>query len=890
MQIDENLYALFARHVAATPDAVAIVEPDGTTTSYAALAEMACRVEAFLEARRLEPEAPVGVLMHRTPATVAVLLGILKAGGCYVPVEAADPARRQRSIVRRAGVELLLHDEGLADAMLTLIGEAGDAGDSGDGPPITAVPVADVLRTPPGPAERCAPGGHRLCYVLFTSGSTGEPKGVEIEQRSVVNLLLTAAELLEFGPQDCYLAAATIAFDISVAEIFMPLVHGARFLLRDRTIWFQPAQLADDIRTHGVTVVQSASSTWAVVLAAGVALPRLRVVINNAEALPPELAPTMVEMADHAWNLYGPTETTIWSTAFRLTHETIRPSSYTEAAMAIGQPMANQGARVVAPDGRREVTGSRGELFISGVGLARGYRGDPGLTAQRFVTFADSPKRFYASGDEAGWSLDGDLLFYGRVDDQMKIRGNRVDPAEVEAVINEHPAVRRAAVTWFDGVAGRAIVAAVQRHRGALLTAVQLHRWLEARLSSAMIPSRYLMMDDLPLSPNGKLDRVAIRAVADQATEPTDAADAVSLSDAEEAAAVTWRWVLQVDAVHPDDHFFIVGGDSLAAVMVLAQVETMYGVVLPVTALFEAPTLAEFALVLDDARRELAGVSQPSGRSRLFRRMLRRGGNAKVRSAPGRSVQGSRVPALASESAATSASATPSLRRSPELPLPFDPAEDVIERLRVYVEPWQGHRHKPDALIVTLNEHGTKPALFWCFQGHYELAQLAGHLGAEQPVHGMRSGHLMIDHHDPTARWPIVEQYVREIQEVQPAGPLRLGGNCQAALIMHETAERLQAAGREIDLLILMEQSMIRSFDGHVALLFGRNSHLNPFNQPDADPHASFGAAFSNGYTVRLIDGAHGQFFDSPNIETFAGTLGALLGGELDQRTDTGAT
>lgn len=858
MQIDDNLYTLFARHVAVTPDAVAVVEPDGTTTSYAALAEMACRVEAYLTLRGLAPEAPVGVLMHRTPATVAVLLGILKAGGCYVPVEATDPARRQASILRRAGVELLLHDDVLAEGVLAHVADT-----AGPESPISAVTTAEVLRTPPGPAERCAPGGHRLCYILFTSGSTGEPKGVEVEQRSVVNLLLTAAELFEFGPSDCYLAAATIAFDISVAELFMPLLHGARFLLRDRTIWFQPAQLAEDIRTHGVTVVQTASSTWTVMLAAGVALPRLRVVINTAEALPPELAPVLVELADHAWNLYGPTETTIWSTAFRLTHETIRPTAYTEAAMSIGQPMANQGARVVAADGRREVTGLRGELFISGVGLARGYRGDPALTAQRFVTFADSPKRFYASGDEVGWSFDGDLLFYGRVDDQMKIRGNRVDPAEVEAVINEHPSVRRAAVTWFDGSSGRAVVAAVQRQRGALLTEVQLHRWLEARLASAMVPSRYLMTDELPLSPNGKLDRVAIRAMADEAAEPTGAADAPTLSEAEEAAAVTWRWVLQVDAVHPDDHFFMVGGDSLAVVMVLARLETMYGVVLPITALFEAPTLAEFALVLEAARREVAGAAREPRGGGLLRRLLRR---APKEPAP--------APLVAS--APTVAQSRP----APVLPVPFDPAEDVVERLRVYVEPWQGHRHRPDALIVSLNERGAKPALFWCFQGHYELAQLAGHLGAEQPVHGMRSGHLMIDHHDPSARWPIVEQYVREIQEVQPEGPLRLGGNCQAALIMHEAAQRLQAVGREIELLIVMEQSMIRPFDGRVALLFGRNSHLNPFNQPDADPHATFVAAFPQGYTVRLIDGAHGQFFDSPNIETFALTLGDLLDGE----------
>ena len=855
--LDQNLYALFASHAAATPDAVAIVQPDGATTSYGQLAHMACCVEQFLHARGLQPEAPVGVLMGRTPATIAVLLGILKAGGAYVPIEALDPARRQLSIVRRADVELVIHDHGLVDGL------RGQVAETALPRPVDFADISDVLATDAGPADRCAPGLRRLAYILFTSGSTGEPKGVEIEHRSVANLLLAAADLIEFTHDDCYLAAATIAFDISVAEIFMPLIFGARFLLRDRSIWFDPALLGSDIGAHGVSVIQTAPSTWAVVLGAEAHLPRFRVAIANAEALPPDLAPALVDAAELAWNFYGPTETTIWSTAFRLTHDTIRPTSYTEAAVSIGQPLANQGARIITADGRREVTGQRGELHISGLGLARGYRNDPELTAERFVTFADSPKRFYATGDECGWSLDSDVLYYGRVDDQMKVRGNRVDPAEVEAVINEHVAVRRSAVTWYEAAGGRGIVAATQVHRGALLTAVQLHRWLEARLPSAMLPSRYLFVDELPLSPNGKLDRSAIRAIADGATEPSSAAT-VELNDSQAAAAAVWRKVLAVDALHPDDHFFMIGGDSLAVVMVLGQIEAMYGVVLPVTAMFEAPTLDEFAAVLQRERTAAPGTRRASAGLRssvpgLVRRLLRRPSAAAVTSTP--PAVGTRAP----------------MRLAPQLPEPFDPSEDVIARLRGYVAPWQGKRLHPDSLIVSLNDSGTLAPLFWCCQGPREVAMLAAHLGADQPLHTMRSGHLMIDHHDPPSRRPIVDRYVEEIQQVQPDGPLRMGGNCQAALIMQEVATRLQAAGREIGLLIIMEQSLIRPFDGPVALLYGKRSHLNPFTDPAADPHATFRANFPEGYRVAQIDGAHGQFFDHPNIETLAATLISLL-------------
>ncbi len=862
--LHQNIYALFARQAEARPHAVAVVEPSGATTTYAELAEMACRVEQYLHRRGVAAEAPVGVLMHRTPATIAVLLGILKAGGAYVPIEALDPARRQASIVQRADVELIVHDAGLADGLRAVLV------DDPSGATVQFVALDEVLATEPGPAARCAPGLHRLAYILFTSGSTGEPKGVEIEHRSVVNLLFAAAGLMEFTAADCYLAAATIAFDISVAEIFMPLVHGGRFLLVDRTIWFDPAQLAEVIQAHGVTVVQTAPSTWAVVLGGGVVLPRLRVAIANAEALPPGLAPQLVDLADLAWNFYGPTETTIWSTAYRLTHDTIRPTAFTEAAMSIGQPMANQGARIISAEGHREVTGQRGELHISGLGLARGYRNDPELTAQRFVTFADTPKRFYATGDECGWSFDGDLLFYGRVDDQMKIRGNRVDPAEVEAVINEHPAVRRSAVTWFDSAGGRGIVAGVQRHRGALLTTVQLHRWLEARLPSAMVPSRYVLLDELPLSPNGKLDRGAIRTFAVDGAEPYHVAAGSPLDDAQEAAAAAWRKVLAVEALHPDDHFFMIGGDSLAVVMVLGQVEAMYGVVLPITTLFESPTLAEFATVLQRARAN-SDAAQPAtanGFGRWARRLLRRRDGATPSPAE--------PPPAAIEPVAIEPAA-PSTRAVPQLPEPFDPAEDVITRLRVYVGPWPGRRLRPDSLICSLNADGRRAPLFWCFQGAREFAMLADHLGADQPLHGMRSGHLMIDHHDPLQRRPIVDRYVEEIQEVQPLGPLRMGGNCQAALIMQEVATRLRGAGREVALLVLMEQSLIRPYDGPIALLYGKRSHLNPFTDPEADPHATFRDNFAGGYSVGEIDGAHGQYFDHPNIETLADALQALL-------------
>ncbi len=584
----ENLAQLFLDQVRATPDATAIVAADGET-SYGALADRVAAIGKFLRTRGLAAEEPVGVLMRRSPDMIAALLAILHAGGAYVPLDPDDPAERNRRIRQKSGATLVLTDRDLGAVALP------DAEVDLD----FAV-VADLVSAEPLPAA--TPGGTRLAYILFTSGSTGEPKGVEIEHRAAVNLVCAARDLLGFGADDRYLAASTIGFDISVAELFVPLISGGSVLLRDRRVWLNPRALADDVRRHGVTVVQCGPSVWSVLLAEAPDFPRVRIVITTAEPVPPALARRLLTQGEHAWNLYGPTETTVWSTAHRLTTDS---SADSPISASIGRPIARTTVHILDEQGRPVAAGSEGELCIGGAGLARGYRDDTTLTRARFVRHATTGERLYRTGDLVAQSANSDLVYYGRNDDQMKIRGVRIEPREVEAAIVTCPEVAQAAATWFANAPdSRSIVAAVVARAGHSLTPLKLHAWLAPRLSPPMIPSRWVFLDALPRTPSGKIDRGAIRRGAAPAAHRTVAAAPRPLSDTEAKLAAVWRSILNLPTVGPDDHFFSIGGDSLAAVRMITEVEARFVVALPVQAAFEAPTLARLAARIDRTRAE----------------------------------------------------------------------------------------------------------------------------------------------------------------------------------------------------------------------------------------------------------------------------------------------
>ena len=600
---DANVFACFARQVDANAAAPAVIDENGET-SYGALAMRADAIARYLLRIGLTAEQPVGVLMSRRTELLAVLLGVFKAGGAYVPFDPGDPADRIRRMQSSCGCDLVLGD----DTLLTALRAACDASGT------TAPRTVDVTTIPDGTPRDAAlatpDGGARLAYLLFTSGSTGEPKAVEVEHAQVMALLRSARDMLQLDANDRYLAASTIAFDASITELFLPLVTGATVILRDRGILLDPRRLAHDVRTHGITVMQTGPSVWQVVLAEVPDFPRVRVAITHGEAVAPALARRIAAQGDVVWNLYGPTETTVWATAARLRERDSASLSTTSAP--IGKPLPHVHAVILDEQGNPVPDGTPGELCLGGPSVARGYRNRDELTRERFATIGG--ERMYRSGDVVVRDADGVLHYFGRNDDQIKVRGIRVEPGEVEAAILHDPRVAQTAATWFPNPNGsRSIVAAVVLKAGAQCRAQDLHDALTARLPRAMIPARFLFVPWLPMTTSGKVDRKAIRQEAETAATSTNTASRATpaaplhraLTNTERALATIWERMLGVPSVAPDDHFFSIGGDSLAAVQMMVEVEARFGLVLPVHLAFEAPTLEMLARRVEKVQQKL---------------------------------------------------------------------------------------------------------------------------------------------------------------------------------------------------------------------------------------------------------------------------------------------
>lgn len=591
----QNIAALVLRQVRAHPEAVALI--DGTVWTYAQLWQ---RSEAFakgLAALDLPPETPVAILMPRDGSMVAALLAVLWSGAAYVPIDPDDPPDRAARILDRSGCSLLLGTDDLTAPVVRLLGAA------------TGLRVLDPDRLvalgadmPPGD---CAPGHDRLAYVLFTSGSTGEPKGVEVEHRQLVHLLTAARDLLGITADDRMLAIATIAFDISVFDLFLPLILGGSFVLNNRLLIRDPALFADCLRDNAVTVLQLGPSAWRLILESGEALPRLRVAITTGEAVAPPLARRIAEAADEAWNLYGPTEVTVWATGHRLSPaaDDADPDAF---AAPIGQALQGYTAEIVDDAGYPVRDGADGELWIGGNGLARGYRGRPDLTAERFVQAPGQGGRRYRTGDIVRRGPDGAIRYLGRNDDQLKIRGIRIEPREVEGAVERVPEVARAAATWFARPGGgRGIIVAVVWQPGSSMPFPQLRDRLTAFLPQTMLPSRFVALDDLPLTQSGKIDRGAIRShEAVLVEDPQGYNRALEMTDTEARLSMIWDKLLGITHTAPETNFFVEGGDSLSAIAMLLDVERAFDVRLETAALTTAPTLRQFARKVERARKQ----------------------------------------------------------------------------------------------------------------------------------------------------------------------------------------------------------------------------------------------------------------------------------------------
>jgi len=591
---------LIETQVARSPDAVAI-EFDDRKLTYGELDARANRLARYLRGLGVGRDSLVGIHLERSPEMVAAMLAVWKAGGAYVPLDPAYPSRRLALMIEDASPAVLLTETALRDGL-----PAADC----------QVVCLDGARAAIDrePADRL-PGrsdGDCLAYVIYTSGSTGVPKGVMIHHRAVVNFLDAFAELLELGPKDVLAAVTTISFDIAVLELFLPLAVGARTVIADRATAVDGRRLAALIERHRVSVLQATPSTYRMLLMSGWHGGRGLRLVCGGEAMDAGLASSLADECDVLWNVYGPTETTIWSTIHRVQRD--------KAVVPIGRPIANTQVYVLDSRGRPVPQGVAGELWIGGLGVGRGYLNRPEMTAERFVAnpFANSSNgRLYRTGDRVRWRGDGVLEFLGRLDQQVKIRGFRVELGEVEAALSCHTDVAQAAVVPRGDASGESrLVAYVVSSNGRALRPDELRRFLAARLPDYMVPTGFVEMKALPRTPAGKVDRRALPE-ADQSRFATTAEFVAPRTPLEMKIAGLWAEVLRVEQVGVEDNFFELGGHSLLATQLLSRLRDHLGIDLPLRTLFEEPTVAGLAAVVagDGEAADVAARAPPIRRT-----------------------------------------------------------------------------------------------------------------------------------------------------------------------------------------------------------------------------------------------------------------------------------
>ncbi|HEX6040676.1 non-ribosomal peptide synthetase, partial [Longimicrobium sp.] len=606
---DACVHQLFEVQAARTPGAEAVVW-EGQALTYGALNARANRLAHHLRGLGVGPDVPVGICVERSLELVVALLALLKAGGAYVALDPDLPDERLRTMLDDSRPAVLLAHASLAARL------------GGMDVPVLAVD-ADAPRwagLPETNPEGVGVGPEHLVYVIYTSGSTGRPKGVMNTHRNVVNRIagIQARWRLEAG--ESVLQNASLSFDVSAYELFWPLMRGARVVMTRPDGHRDPAYLVETIRRYGIGTASFVPSSLQVFLEQpGVeACTSLVRVPCGGEALPPALVRRLHERLPHAslYNRYGPSEAaTAVVGAARVTEETGGP-------VPIGRPMPNARAYLLDRAGQPVPLGVAGELCIGGAGVGRGYLDRPGMTAERFVPDpfrAEPGARMYRTGDLARWRADGTLSFLGRTDFQVKVRGFRIEPGEVEARLREHPGVREAVVLVREDAPGdRRLVAYVT---GGETGADVLRAHLAERLPEYMVPAAYVRLEQMPLSPNGKLDRPAL---------PAPEADAYAareyeapVGETEQALAEIWAEVLGMDRVGRRDNFFELGGHSLLVVRVIARMRRR-GLHAEVRALFTSPTLAALAAEVGGAPAEVEVPANriPAGCGRITPDML----------------------------------------------------------------------------------------------------------------------------------------------------------------------------------------------------------------------------------------------------------------------------
>ncbi len=778
------------------PDAVAASCGDEKVT-YLQLQGRVRSLAFSLRRAGVKPGVSVGIFLNRSLDLLVGVLGVLSAGGIYVPLDPAFPRDRLDYMLEDSGAGVLLTETRL-DGELS--------------PDQLAVVHVDRPRQAAADRETAPVGTLRsgpddLAYVLYTSGSTGRPKGVEISHRALLNFLCSMADEPGCGEKDNLLAVTTLSFDIAGLELLLPLIAGGRLEIASRETAIDGRLLRARLDSGGFTILQATPATWRMLLDAGwKGTPGLKALIGG-EPLPPDLVGPLLDRTATLWNMYGPTETTIWSSVQRV------PSA--DAEITVGRPIANTGFHIMDSQLRPVPIGVTGELLISGEGLARGYHNRPELTAEKFVQTAHEASgesiRMYRTGDLARFRRDGQVVHLGRLDHQVKIRGFRIELGEVEAALAAHDSVHQAVVIAQDAhTAAARLVGYFVPVGGQNPKPAELRNYLRRSLPDYMVPQQLIPLSEFPLTPNGKVDR--LRLPRPDPTDPLVTDDSPAKSSMEARVAEAFCRVLGLPSIGLDDDFFDLGGQSILAMRLVSKLTEDLNVEVPLQMLFEASTVGALSRRLDlltSTTPELRTVSLGSGLNQRLREVWQStlGYEPPAAGQNGPLLSDAQVGDLLAAvrgqfGVAAEGLSTLAFRSDPTVP-------GLARALHEALIP-------PAALVVPLQPQGDKPPLFLVHAGGgyvFFYRALAERLGPDQPVYAIRAATQRDRRRRSFDRTTTVEElaasYIDEIKSLQPDGPYHLGGACFGGVVAFEMAQQLLARGEPVGAPILLFDSYV---------------------------------------------------------------------------------
>jgi amino acid adenylation domain-containing protein len=569
----------------------------GQNFTYQRLNQKANRFAAFLLSQGVKVEDKIGIAVDRSPEMLIAMLGILKTGAAYVPLDPEYPQKRVEYMLSDSDSKILLVSSNYRSLFKTTA---------------TQIVIEDIWHTLDGysPVDtESAANDNNLAYILYTSGSTGLPKGVQIEHHSLYNLLLSVQKFPGLSPADKWLAVTTISFDISITELFLPLITGAQLVLTDSATAKDGGALLDIIINEKITCIQATPVTYKIMIEAGWNKALNIRAISTGEPLPKDLAIKLTSRCTTLYNMYGPTETTIFSTGAQI--------KAGDDLITIGKPVDNTTIYILDEEGKQLPAGNTGEIFIAGEGVARGYFNKPDLTEERFLKdpfSGDAHARMYRTGDLGMVLPDGNIQCFGRIDNQVKIRGYRIELSEIEFILNQQKNIKEAVVLSLKNSAGdQRLIAYVVSTIKQSEQATEISNWknaLKSTLPVYMVPNHFVLLDALPLTVNGKIDRNALPN-PEINIDTTLSSYAAPGTKTEKLISAIWTDCLKVENIGINDNFFELGGHSLAAVQVISRIKSETGKRIRLANFFEHATVKQLALFVEEDKQHILNSLVP---------------------------------------------------------------------------------------------------------------------------------------------------------------------------------------------------------------------------------------------------------------------------------------